>query len=193
MYDKSLTHNVKKTYIIAVAAIILTAATACRPDKNKHQKQQTATTAQTEQKQDGGEDSLTISFTMTDINGKEINVTDEFARHKITIVDFWASWCGPCRQEMPSLVKTYNEYKDKGLGIVGVSLDEDREQWINAVNSMGMEWTQLSDLQGWHNAAAQMYGIQAIPFTVIVDNNGHVMAAGLRGEELAAFVASRLK
>ena len=193
MYDKSLTHNVKKTYIIAVAAIILTAATACRPDKNKHQKQQTATAAQTEQKQDGGEDSLTISFTMTDINGKEINVTDEFARHKITIVDFWASWCGPCRQEMPSLVKTYNEYKDKGLGIVGVSLDEDREQWINAVNSMGMEWTQLSDLQGWHNAAAQMYGIQAIPFTVIVDNNGYVMAAGLRGEELAAFVASRLK
>ena len=120
---------------------------------------------------------------MADMNGNNVAVADEFAKHKVTIIDFWASWCGPCRQEMPSLVKTYDEYKDKGLGIIGVSLDEDKEQWIGAVSAMGMTWTQLSDLQGWHNSAAQMYGIQAIPFTIVVDNEGKVLAAGLRGEE----------
>ena len=93
---------------------------------------------------------------------------------------------------MPSLVSTYNEYKDKGLGIVGVSLDEDKEQWSNAVTTMGMTWTQLSDLQGWHNSAAQMYGIQAIPFTIIVDSKGKVLTAGLRGEELRSFIAQKL-
>ena len=129
---------------------------------------------------------------MADMNGNNVAVADEFAKHKVTIIDFWASWCGPCRQEMPSLVKTYDEYKDKGLGIIGVSLDEDKEQWIGAVSAMGMTWTQLSDLQGWHNSAAQMYGIQAIPFTIIVDNEGKVLAAGLRGEELTAFIAQQL-
>ena len=129
---------------------------------------------------------------MADINGKDVSVTDEFAKHKLTVVDFWASWCGPGRQEMPSLVSTYNEYKDKGLGIVGVSLDEDKEQWSNAVTTMGMTWTQLSDLQGWHNSAAQMYGIQAIPFTIIVDSKGKVLTAGLRGEELRSFIAQKL-
>ena len=129
---------------------------------------------------------------MADMAGNQVSVTDEFAKHKLTVIDFWASWCGPCRQEMPSLVKTYNDYKDKGLGIVGVSLDEDKEQWSSAVSAMGMTWTQLSDLQGWHNAAAQMYGIQAIPFTIVVDNKGKVLTAGLRGEQLRVFVAQRL-
>ena len=71
-------------------------------------------------------------------------------------------------------------------------MDEDKEQWIGAVSAMGMTWTQLSDLQGWHNSAAQMYGIQAIPFTIVVDNEGKVLAAGLRGEELTAFIAQQL-
>ena len=87
----------------------------------------------------------------------------------------------------------YNKYKDKGLGIVGVSLDEDKAQWTDAVKSMNMTWTQLSDLQGWHNSAVQMYGIQAIPFTIIVDKEGIVLEAGLRGEELDMYISSKLE
>ena len=95
-------------------------------------------------------------------------------------------------QEMPNLIRIYGKYKDKGLGIVGVSLDEDKSQWTEAVSSMGMVWTQLSDLQGWNNSAAQKYGIQAIPFTVVVDSTGKVLDAGLRGEQLETEIAKLL-
>ena len=129
-----------------------------------------------------------INFVMEDINGNKVSVKDVFSKNKITIIDFWASWCGPCRQEMPNLVNTYNKYKEQGLGIVGVSLDEDKEQWKDAVKEMNMTWIQLSDLKGWGNSAAQMYGIQAIPFTIIVDEKGNVLNIGLRGEALESFV-----
>lgn len=173
-----------------LATVALLALTACQPNKGRQQPatdaQQPAAAAEKPQK------APIISFTMTDMDGNNVAVTDEFAKHKITIIDFWASWCGPCMHEMPSLVSTYAEYKDKGLGIVGVSLDEDKDSWKEAVDKMGMTWTQLSDLQGWNNAAAQMYGIQSIPFTIVVDGKGEVITAGLRGEDLKAFVASRL-
>ena len=182
----------KIRFAYALAAVAVMAVMACQPGKTKSQSTPVEAAPAAPQDTASHEDELVISFTMTDMNGKNVAVTDEFAKHKLTIIDFWASWCGPCRQEMPSLVKTYNDYKDKGLGIVGVSLDEDKEQWSSAVNAMGMTWTQLSDLQGWHNAVAQMYGIQAIPFTIVVDDKGKVLMAGLRGEELRAFVAQRL-
>ena len=125
---------------------------------------------------------------MKDIEGNQISVKDVFSKNKITIIDFWASWCGPCRQEMPNLVNTYNKYKQQGLDIIGVSLDEDKEQWENAVKEMNMTWIQLSDLKGWDNGAARKYGIQAIPFTIIVDNKGNVLNSGLRGEALESFI-----
>ena len=182
--------KLRLAYVLAAAAIIT--AAACKHGKTDGQDKLAGTQDTTVQDTTSHVDELRISFTMADMNGNNVAVTDEFAKHKVTIVDFWASWCGSCRQEMPSLVKTYDEYKDKGLGIIGVSLDEDKEQWTGAVSAMGMTWTQLSDLQGWHNSAAQMYGIQAIPFTIVVDNEGKVLAAGLRGEELTAFIAQQL-
>ncbi len=182
--------KIRRILIISAAALIT--FTACKNGKTESQTTQTAAQADTTQREDNNEQELKINFTMADINGNNVTVADEFARHKITVVDFWASWCGPCRQEMPGLVKTYNDYKDKGLGIVGVSLDENKEQWTDAISTMNMTWTQLSDLQGWNNSAAKMYGIQAIPFTIVVDNTGKVIAAGLRGEELTAFIANRL-
>ena len=182
----------KIRFAYAIAAVAMMAATACQPGKTKSQGTQAEPTQTARQDTASREDEPKISFTMADMNGNNVAVADEFAKHKVTIIDFWASWCGPCRQEMPSLVKTYDDYKDKGLGIIGVSLDEDKEQWTGAVSAMGMTWTQLSDLQGWHNSAAQMYGIQAIPFTIVVDNEGKVLAAGLRGEELTAFIAQQL-
>lgn len=177
--------------------VVITVLTSCNSGKKNSSVSQAGSPDNVEQQQAENTDStsgneLIIKFSMADINGKEVSVTDEFAKHEITIIDFWASWCGPCVHEMPNLVKVYNEYKDKGLGIVGVSLDEDKDQWQNAVSSMNMTWTQLSDLQGWNNSAARMYGIQAIPFTIIVDKKGKVLDAGLRGEELANFVAGRL-
>lgn len=185
----------KTRCILALFAFAIIMFAACNPGTPKRMAPQSSgednAVRQTESADSAGNE-LVISFSMTDMNGNVVSVTDEFAKHEITVIDFWASWCGPCRQEMPNLVDTYNKYKDKGLGIVGVSLDEDKDQWTNAVSSMNMTWTQLSDLQGWHNSAAQMYGIQAIPFTIIVDKTGRVLEAGLRGEELGMYIADRL-
>lgn len=135
-------------------------------------------------------DIMKIDFSMNDINGKTVSVTDEFAKHQITIVDFWASWCGPCIREIPNLVKINNEYKGKGLGIVGVSLDKDETQWKSAVSDMNMNWVQLSDLQGWNNAAAVKYGVSSIPFMIIVDKTGKILQADLRGAELENFISN---
>lgn len=182
----------KIRYILIISVIAMTAFTSCKNGKTESQDIHPTTRTDMTQRVDDHEQELKINFTMTDINGNDVTVADEFAKHKITVIDFWASWCGPCRQEMPGLVKTYNDYKDKGLGIIGVSLDENKEQWTDAISTMNMTWTQLSDLQGWNNSAAKMYGIQAIPFTIIVDNTGKAIAAGLRGEALTAFIANRL-
>lgn len=169
--------------------IITLSLIACHSQKNGtpiNSSEQNITEA--DNKAETNESSEQISFVMSDINGNQISVKDEFSKYKITIVDFWASWCGPCRQEMPILVNIYNKYKEQGLGIIGISLDEDKAQWENTIKELNMSWTQLSDLQGWNNSAAQMYGIQAIPFTIIVDNKGNIINYGLRGEALESFI-----
>ena len=132
-------------------------------------------------------------FTMDGIDGKPMSALAEISKNKVTVIDFWASWCGPCRAEMPNMVKMYDEYKDKGLGILGVSLDSKRSDWEGASKSLGVKWPQMSDLKGWDNAAARMFNIQSIPQTIVVDSNGKILKKGLRGEELEAFVAELLK
>lgn len=105
-------------------------------------------------------------------------------RGKIVLVDFWASWCGPCRKDNPAVVKLYETYKDKGFDILGVSLDRDKERWLQAIAQDGLVWNHVSDLKGWQNAVAQKYGVSSIPHTVLVDREGRIIARGLRGPAL---------
>ncbi|MBA3664556.1 MAG: TlpA family protein disulfide reductase, partial [Bacteroidetes bacterium] len=106
--------------------------------------------------------------------------------------DFWASWCGPCRREMPNVVKAYNKYKDKGFEIYGVSLDQDKDRWVEAIKKDGITWPQVSDLKYWDSEAAKVYGVQGIPFTVLLDKEGKILAKGLRGAELEAAIENAL-
>ncbi|NUN99278.1 MAG: TlpA family protein disulfide reductase [Saprospiraceae bacterium] len=105
-------------------------------------------------------------------------------RGKIVLVDFWASWCGPCRRDNPAVVKLYETYKAKGFDILGVSLDRDKEKWLEAIQKDGLVWNHVSDLKGWQNAVAQKYGVSSIPHTVLVDREGRIIARGLRGPAL---------
>jgi thiol-disulfide isomerase/thioredoxin len=128
-------------------------------------------------------------FTLDDMKGNKVNLMKVVSESKITILDFWASWCPPCMNEMPNLVNIYDNYSDDGLQIVGVSLDNDKKSWQNAVEAMGMKWVQVSDLKGWENAAAQLYQVDAIPHTLILDNEGHILAEDLRGQQLEEFIS----
>lgn len=152
--------------------------------------QPAAPAAPQEQKQDT--ENTIPTFTMNDINGKPVAIQDEMAKNKLTILDFWASWCGPCMHEAPNVVAVYNDYQSKGLGIVGISLDNDEAAWKEAVEQMHMNWTQLSDLKGWDSEAARLFRVNSIPHTVIINSKGEVLAEDLRGDELRKFVAAQL-
>ncbi len=123
-----------------------------------------------------------IDVTLPDMDGKPISLSS--LRGKVTLLDFWASWCGPCRMENPNLVKAYKKYHEKGFEIYSVSLDVKKEAWKNAVAKDSLTWTHVSDLKGWKSDAAQLYGIKAIPSNVLIDRNGVVLAKNLREEEL---------
>ncbi|MBF0693681.1 MAG: AhpC/TSA family protein [Flavobacterium sp.] len=131
-------------------------------------------------------------FSAADPNGKQVSLSESLG--KVTIIDFWASWCGPCRAENPNVVALYNDYKDKGLKIIGVSLDRPGQanKWKEAIAKDGLTWTQVSNLKFWQDPIAEMYGIQSIPATFILDQNGIVVAKDLRGAELRAKIAQLL-
>jgi len=140
----------------------------------------------------GGEQTQMEDFSLSTPEGDELSVMDEVEQHELTILDFWASWCQPCVKEMPNMVALYERFHDKGLGIVGISLDEDHEQWVKAIKTLGMTWPQVSDLKGWNSYAAQMFRVQAIPHMIVVDKNGTILKSGLRGEALETFIAGQL-
>lgn len=123
-------------------------------------------------------------FTMNDPMGKPIQLSS--LKGKVVMIDFWASWCGPCRQENPNVVKLYQQYHDKGFEILGVSLDRSKEDWQKAIKDDQLSWLHVSDLQYWQNNAAQLYSVNAIPQTYLLDKDGKIIAKGLRSEELAA-------
>ncbi|SHN33493.1 TlpA disulfide reductase family protein [Chitinophaga sp. CF418] len=132
-------------------------------------------------------------FTQTDVNGKAVKLSD--FKGKYVLLDFWASWCGPCRRENPNVVKAYNAYKDKGFTVLGVSLDKpgDRDKWLAAIEKDGLPWTQVSDLKAWDNEAAKLYEVNAIPMNFLIDPNGKIIAKYLRGEALEATLKKLLQ
>ena len=111
-------------------------------------------------------------------------------RGKYVLIDFWASWCGPCRRENPNVIKTYATYKDKGFEIFGVSLDQEKSAWINAIAKDQLTWPHVSDLQYWNSVAAQAYQVSSIPMTFLLDPQGKVIAKGLRGDSLNQYLAN---
>jgi peroxiredoxin len=129
-------------------------------------------------------------FTMNDTAGKPVSLAS--FKGKVLLIDFWASWCGPCRRENPNVVKAYKKFHSKGFEILGVSLDEKHDKWVAAIAKDNLSWRHVSDLKGWNNSAAKQYAVRSIPNNYLLDKNGIIIAKGLRGDELEKKLAQVL-
>lgn len=181
--------TMRKGFLVIAASLVL--LTGC---KQKAPANEPAADAKVE----SSTESTTENKVMyTDISlpgpqGQMVKVSDYVGKNKLVLIDFWASWCGPCIGELPNVVKAYELYHDKGLEIVGVSLDKDKASWVQAIAQTGQKWPQMSDLKGWDCEGAALYGIQSIPANVLINEQGEIVARDLRGDFLLKEVESRL-
>lgn len=134
--------------------------------------------------------SIAPDFTLPNVDGVNVSLSD--FRGKYVLVDFWASWCRPCRMENPNVLKAYNQYKEKGFDVLGVSLDRSKDSWVGAIQQDGLVWNHVSDLQFWNSKAAQLYQVKGIPFTLLLDKEGRIIGKNLRGAQLEQKLAEVL-
>ena len=130
-------------------------------------------------------------FTLNTPEGTPLSLSS--FKGKIVVIDFWASWCGPCRKENPNVVKMYQEFHPKGVDILSVSLDKEKDKWLKAIEDDGLVWNHVSDLKGWGSSVAKLYGVNGIPATVLIDKDGVIVAKNLRGPELRAAVEKMIQ
>lgn len=123
-------------------------------------------------------------ISLPNANGETISLSS--LKGKYVLIDFWAAWCGPCRQENPNVVAAYNKFKEKGFEIYGVSLDDNKDKWLKAIEKDGLQWVNVSDLEGWQSGVAKLYGVTAIPKNFLLDKQGKIIAKNLRGSALEA-------
>ena len=186
---KMIENMVRKGFLALAASLVL--LTGC---KQKTPANETVADATVESNTENTTESKVM---YTDISlpgpqGQTVKVSDYVGKNKLVLIDFWASWCGPCIGELPNVVKAYELYHDKGLEIVGVSLDKDKASWVQAIAQTGQKWPQMSDLKGWDCEGAALYGIQSIPANVLINEQGEIVARDLRGDFLLKEVENRL-
>lgn len=135
-----------------------------------------------------------LDLQMNDPEGVERHLTELIVPGHYTLLDFWATWCPPCRQALPGIKAAYEKYHDRGFDVIGVSLDKDREAWLNGIKTLagGLPWKHISDLKAWQSQATQVYGLRYIPRTFLVDPEGKIIADDIHGEELEAKLAELL-
>ncbi|SRR5581483_3405205 len=142
------------------------------------------------------QDSLVAGATFPDFSEKDLegnSISAAGYKGKIVLIDFWATWCGPCREEMPNVIDTYVKYHDKGFDIIGISLDEDRTTLENFLKENKISWPQYFDGKGWENKVAMKYGVESIPATILIGRDGKIIGKDFRGEELTQAVAKALE
>lgn len=132
-------------------------------------------------------------FVQNDPDGNPVRLSEVYVKNAYTLIDFWAAWCGPCRVENPNIVEVYNDFKDKGFSVFGVSLDRSKDDWLKAINDDKLTWAHVSDLQYWQNEAAALYSVNSIPASFLVDREGRIVAKNLRDEALREKIAELLQ